>query len=111
MELNDTLLIIATIAIFANGCSIRRKYMPGILASALVAQAQLLITIISEGVSEYGQHLVRSVAQDWMVAMFYVAFFWGIGYICGGIRLRWKSSKSPDDLQGNDSEYVGFNLD
>lgn len=103
------LLVVATMAIFVNGYSSRKRYMPGIIISVLVAQINLFVKIGETGISEYMQAIANVSSQSWVVSIAYVFFIWGIGYILGGINI--KRSNNSDDLPGKDAEPEGCNLD
>lgn len=103
------LLIITTTTLFFNGYSTRRKSVIGILATVLLAQVPLLIDLTTKGISQYGQDLVSAQATSWIMAIMYIIFFWGLGYVVGGINLKKKDN--TDELPGKTSEYMRFALD
>jgi len=109
MELEHILLIISTITIFLNGYSIRRKNTMGIFVTILFAQIPFLIKLTTKGISQYGNNLVNSSITMWTIAIGYIIFFWGMGYIVGGINLKRKDKL--DDFPGKTSEYSRFDFD
>lgn len=109
MDSNHVLLIITTIAIFVNGYSIRRKNIIGILMSILFAEIPFLLDLITKGISQYGKELTSSSATSWTMAMTYIIFFWGMGYIIGGINIKKKGN--TDELPGKTVEHMRFELD
>lgn len=109
MDLNDVLLIIATMAMFVHGYSSRKRYMPGVLISTLVAQAQLVVKIGDTGTSEYMQAITNVSSQSWVVGIVYVFIVWWIGYMLGGIGIKKKVNN--DELPGKDIELDVYRLD
>lgn len=109
MDLNDVLVIIATMAMFVNGYSLRKRYVPGILISVLVAQAQLFVKIGETGTYEYMQAITNVSSQSWAVGIVYVFIVWGIGYMLGGITIKKKVNN--DELPGKDIEPDVYRLD
>lgn len=109
MELGHILLIISTITIFANGYFIRRKNFVGILVTILFSQFPPLIDLVIMGISQYGKGVANTSVLGWTVAIMYIIFFWGMGYIVGGINLKRKDKL--DDFPGKTAEYSRFDFD
>lgn len=109
MEFGYILLAISTVAIFSHGYFCRKKNFTGVLISTGMANVPMLVDITTMGVSEYGQHIANVSAQGLTTAVIYVIFFWGFGYVLGGINLKKKDIQ--DDLPGNfeDVEYSRLN--
>jgi hypothetical protein len=109
MDLNDILLIVATMAMFVHGYCSRKRYMPGVLISTLVAQAQLVVKIGDTGTSEYVQAIANVSSQSWVIGIAYVFIVWWIGYMIGGITIKRKVNS--DELPGKDIEPNVYRLD
>jgi hypothetical protein len=109
MDLNDVLLVVATMATLVNGYSSRKRYMSGVMISMLVAQAQLFIKINDTGTSDYVQTITNASSQSWVVGIAYVFIVWWIGYILGGITIKMKVNN--DELLGKDVESDVYRLD
>lgn len=107
--LEGVLFIIATVATIISGYSVRRRYLLGILVSAFLTTAQLLIYINISGISDFKQNIVGAGQQSWIVSIVYVAFVWGIGYILGGINTRKKENLGK--LPGEDNKYGEYKFD
>jgi hypothetical protein len=109
MDLNDILLIAVTMAILVHGYCSRKRYMPGVLISMLVAQIPTSVKIGEMGTSEYMKTIANVSSQSWMVGISYIFFVWGIGYVLGGIDIKKKVNN--DELPGKDMEPDVYRLD
>lgn len=109
MELSHILLIILTITIFFNGYFIRRKNAIGILVTMLFSQIPPLIDLATIGISQYGKGIANTSVSNLTIATIYIIFFWGMGYIVGGINLKRKDKL--EDFPGKTSEYSRFDFD
>lgn len=109
MELHDILFIITTISMFFSGYSFRKKSILGVIISSLSVQIPFLVDLVTMGTSKIGQGVVDAPNYIWLVAIAYVIFIWGMGYIVGGINLK-KKDKS-DDFPGKSIEYTILDFD
>lgn len=105
MDIDYILLIVSTITIFANGYFIRRKNIIGIYVTILFAQIPTLADLATKGISQYGKTLENISPSN---AILYIIFFWGMGYIVGGINIKRKDKL--DDFPGNTAEYMRFDF-
>lgn len=109
MELTYVLFVISTISTFFSGYFCRKRNIAGVLTSALIAQVPTFINVTTMGVSKYTQRIVNTPTQGWMIAIVYVTFVWGIGYVLGGIGIKKKDNS--DNFPGKDVKHEGFKLD
>lgn len=75
-----------------------------ILITILSAQIPFIIDIKTMGVNAINSSIFMVV-----IALIYVIFVWGMGYIIGGINLRKKDKL--DDFPGKVVEYVRIDLE
>lgn len=110
MELDNILLIIATVGIFAHGYAIRKKYTALMLIITLLLQVNLVVTILDVGAKNYIENIWNVSMPNFLIAVTYTIFFWVSGYIVGGINLNKKGNKDELDRSA-DAKYIGFDFD
>ena len=110
MELDNILLGIATVGIFAHGYAVRKKCAALMLIITLLLQVNLIVTILDVGAKNYLENIVGVSMPEFLIAVTYTIFFWGAGYVVGGINLGKKSKKDELDRSAN-AKYTTFDFD
>ena len=84
--IHETLMLIATIAIFFQGFSFRRRHVPIILVSSLIILLASGLGMVLNGIGVYVNTLSNVDIYEVVVAITYVLFWWLLGYIIGGFQ-------------------------
>lgn len=97
ITLDEFLLLLGTIAMFAQGYCVRRKYFLGTLASTFLAIFQLVIGIFMKGIEPYRHVILYPSISNFLIAITFTVFWWIFGYIVGGIIPK-TSKKEPENI-------------
>ena len=84
--INETLMLIATIAIFFQGFSFRRRNVAIILVSSLIILLASGLSMILNGIGIYINTLSNVDIYEVIVSITYVLFWFISGYIVGGFQ-------------------------
>lgn len=84
--INETLMLVNTIAIFSQGFSFRRRHVPIILISSFIIILTSGLSMILNGVGVYVNTISNVDIYEVVVAIAYVLFWWLLGYVIGGFQ-------------------------
>lgn len=84
--INETLILIESIAIFFQGFSLRRRNMLIMLTSSIIILLVSGLAVVLKGIGAYVHILSNVDTYDMIVSILYVLFWLISGYIVGGFQ-------------------------